>query len=219
MVKRMRKSGMVAGIGFLVAAVILLGIRTINVSAQTDETFEELITRLYREDSIPVSNGTFLDLGNYEDTYSNMGYYRLIPLLEAGHFVLSLDLSWTSANNTPNTSTSGCGVMFNSGSDSSNIMTFSLLMDGSAYLYGKKDNKPLYYGKKFYTLPAVNGEAHLMMVVNEDKTDIYIDGEPIYQKTGLPVLGKSFGFMILSGTYQGFGTRCTHDNIHLYTWE
>ena len=202
----------------MIAAVIFLGMQNACVLAQTDETFEELITRLYREDSIPVSNGTFLDLGNYEDTFSNMGYYRLIPLLEAGHFVLSVDLSWTSANKTQDTSTSGCGVMFNSGPDSSNIMTFSLLMDGSAYLYGTKDNKPLYYGKKFYTLPAVNGNAHLMMIVNEDKADIYIDGEPIYQKTGLPVWGNSFGFMILAGTYQGFGTRCTYDNIHLYSW-
>ena len=181
--------------------------------------FSDLIAQLKEQSVIPDLEGNFLSFGDFEDSYTNMGYFSGTPIIETENFVLSTNISWSSANQTPNSITSGCGIIFDyAANGSSDHLLLSFRMDGNIYMTGHKGYNNLSYGKKAYTLPSVLGEVDLVLVYNGGNAAIYANGNLIMQKNGLPFMGEALGFAVLSGTYQDFGTRCNFRDINVYTW-
>lgn len=196
----------------------LLGIPAVQAQEKAADSFSDLIAQFQQEGVIPNENGKFLALGDFEDSYANMGYYSVTPLLEAEHFVLSANLSWSSGNQTPNTMTAGCGIVFNAAENNTDHLLMSVRMDGSIYITGAGNYTNLSYGKFPFGIPTVVGEKKLVFVVDGAKGFVYIDGKQMAQRNDLSVWGNVVGIAVLAGTYQDFGTRCVFRNIEIYTW-
>lgn len=208
--------------GQLILLIILLILLFTVGSAAADETdpgFSDLIIRLKEESVIPDTEGSFLSFGEFEDDYANMGYYKGTPFLESERFVLSANISWTSANQTPSGMTSGCGVLFDTADNGVDHLLLSFRMDGNVYMTGFKGYGYLSYGKYGYANPSILGEVDLVLVYDGSNARVYANGNLIMQKTGLPFMGENLGFAVLAGTYQDFGTRCTFRDINVYTWQ
>ena len=220
--KMNRKRNVIFLFCFLTAVLlfsgILSGIAAEDTAADPELAFEEKIAGLEEKGLIPAASGTYLSLGDYEDSLALMGYVRKVPLMEAENFVISVHMAWESANRTPNTQTAGCGIIFNSGNGSSDYVLASVRMDGAVYITGLKYYTQLSYGKFFYGLPSVEGSADFLMIVNNQKASVYVNDQLIATASNIPVMGNEIGLGILSGTYQDFGNRCKFGDIRIYTW-
>ena len=209
----------------LLTAVFLISGSLFGIMAADGDTadpelaFEGKIADLEEKAMIPLASGTYISLGDYEDSLAQMGYVRKIPLMEAENFVLSVHLTWSSGSRTPDTQTSGCGIIFNAEEGSADHMIVSVRMNGAVYITGLKRYTELSYGKYYYGLPNVEGSADLLMIVNDRKVSVYLNETFIGSGTDFPEIGNEIGLGILSGTYQDFGTRCKFEDIRLYTWE
>lgn len=206
----------------MVLAVLLIfaGCVQADDEPETEEdAFAALIAELKEEGEIPDTEGNYYRMGDFEDSFANIGFFRGIPLLESDHFVLSADLSWTSGSTIPNSATSGCGFFFNMGDENNNHLKVSLRMDGRIYLDGAKDYSPLSYWNNYLASPSMEGRGSLMLLVNGDRAVVFLNGERYREQDNLPTWGSAAGLAILSGTNQDFGTRCRFGSISLYTWE
>ena len=143
----------------------------------------------------------------------------MTPLMEADHFVISANLEWFSANMTPNSVTNGCGFFFGGSNGSNDHLMVSLRGDGNLYFSGQRNYTVLSYGKISFSLPSRTGEADLCLIVDGNKSTVYLNGEQFLQRSELPVTGDVLGLAVLSGTFMDYGTKCLFDNIQIFTWE
>ena len=207
---------------FLSLCVLMtLGIMDISGARGEDgkeESFHDLIEQLKLENSIPQENGRFLFLGDYADSYANMGYLSAVQLWEAERFVFSSKISWESGFQTPDTMTSGCGVFFNAASDSGDHLMVSVRMDGNLHISGSRSYSYLSYVRIPWQNPSVEGEAELSVIVDGKELSVYINGQKMWQRGDMPVMGDAAGLAVLSGTNLDFGTRCSFTDISIYTW-
>ena len=186
---------------------------------ETGMTFADQIGALEAEGLIPATSGTYLYLGDYEDSLAQLGYLRKIPLMEAENFAASVHLSWESGSRIPDTQTAGCGIIFNSSDGSNDYMMASVRMDGMVYISGSRNYSKLSYGKFYYGLPAVEGSADLLVIVNDHTVSVFLDGNNLAVVPDFLPMGNEIGLGILSGTYQDFGTRCKFEDICFYIWQ
>ncbi len=170
------------------------------------------------EDGLISLGGHTTDYGDYENEWAQINYYQWLTFEHTNRFVFSANIAWESASATPNNFISGCGVVFNSASGNANHLLASVRMDGFVYIDGFRNYSELSYGKYGYGRPSTKGSADFVLVVNEDKAAIYLDGQRVVQKANLAVMGDGVGVATLSGTNKDFGTRCNYKDIFFYTW-
>ena len=185
----------------------------------SDAAFADMIRSFAENGLIPGTNGNYISLGDYEDSFANMGYSAMTPLWEAEHFVISAKLDWNSANMTPNSVTNGCGFYFHAVDNTKDHLMVSLRGDGNMYLSGQRNYTILSYGKHPFALPSRAGSADLCLIVDGSDLTIYLNGEQFLRQSDLPVSGNVLGVSVLSGTFQDYGTKCTVGNINIFTWE
>ncbi len=191
-----------------------------SVFAQDEEVEEAFYAFLeeLEDDGLIKTNGTSTYYGDYEDEWAQIDYYQWLTFQHADRFVFSANISWASGSSTPNNYAAGCGVVFNSASGNANHLLASIRMDGNIYFDGIRNYKYLSYGKYGYGRPSVKGSADFVLVVDNDKATIYLDGQRVVRKADLPIMGDGVGLATLSGTNRDFGTRCTYKDIYFYTW-
>ena len=204
----------------LLLSAVLFVLSFLSAQAAEEEgSFSELIEQFVQEGIIPDVGGRFLTFSDFEDSFRNMGYFQATPLFEAEHFVLSSKIAWTSANQAPNAMTSGCGILFNAASGSSDHLLLSFRMDGNIYLTGYKNYRSLSYGKYAYAIPSSSGETQVTLVVDGERAVVYVKDQPVMQRSDLTEIGDRVGFAVLAGTFQDFGTRCSFSDINVYVWD
>ena len=207
---------------FLSLIVLLTGICFMTAMAQDDSdenSFSDFIAKLKADQTIPDLPGEIISYGSYERSLANTGYWDAIPLLEADQFVIGAKFKIESGIRTPNGLNSGCGFFFNTAPGGSQFLMASVRMDGNAYLKGESTRSSLSYGSFNYSSPSNYKEGEMMLVYAGNRAEFYLDGEFILSQSNLPVMGNMVGLGILSGAYSDFGTRCTFDDIQVYTWE
>ena len=187
-------------------------------SDSADEAFQSLLDRLSSDRVIPNVDGETTYWGDYEDEWAQIGWYQWITFEHSNRFVFSANVSWDSASETPNNFESGCGVLFNEGNSNTNHLLASVRMDGLVYFSGFRNSNYLSYGTYKYGRPSIKGSADLVLVVDNDRATVYLNGERVVRKADLPVMGDGVGLTTLSGTNRDFGTRCTWKDIYVYTW-
>lgn len=210
----MKKKMLLAGI-----LVLLLSFGCVYADAVKDAVFNDLIDSLREDGVIPRTRGTVTCFGNYSEDYKNMGMARWFILKESPNFVLNAKVHWLNANETPNGRVAGCGVVFASATGTENHLMFSIRMDGHAYFTGRNAYKNLSYGKYYYGNPWWEGEAEITVVVSGTNATFYMNGQRMFFQPEIPVPGTGIGLAVLSGTNYGFGTRCSWEDIYLFTWE
>ena len=186
--------------------------------SEAEKAFDNTLESLRKEGRIPAAGGSSTYWGDYEDEWAQLGWYQWITFENSNHFVFSANVSWASASQTPNNFESGCGLIYNIGNGNSNHLMASIRMDGLVYFTGFRNNNYLSYGTYKYGKASTSGSADFVVVVDNDKATVYIDGQRIVQKAELPVMGNGVGLCTLSGTNKDFGTRCTWKDIYVYTW-
>ncbi|MBR6088364.1 MAG: hypothetical protein IKP86_00425 [Anaerolineaceae bacterium] len=203
----------------IIFAAALLLIMVAAVPASADEiAFKNLISRLSDEGLVPDSRGTITSYGTYEDNLALLGYVQWFPLREAKNFVLSAKVDWTNSMEHPDSTKAGCGFIYQAQEDGPNHMMASVRLDGTMHISGLKDYVYLKYGNVYYGQPSVEGSADLTIVVNDIYLTVFVNGERVIQKAGLPIFGSSIGLATLSGTNFSWGTKCSWSDIYLYTW-
>lgn len=94
----------------------------------------------------------------------------------------------------------------------------SIRMDGLVYFTGYRNHQHLSYGTYRYGKASTKGSADFVLVVDNGKASVYLDGRRVVQKAELPVMGDGVGLCTLSGTNKDYGTRCTYKDIFFYSW-
>lgn len=203
----------------IISGLLIFNIGNICANTESDDTFADMIRTFAENGIIPGTDGNYLSLGNYEDSFANMGYSGMTPLLEADHFVISASLEWVSAIKTPNSATNGCGLFFGADDKTGNHLMVSVRGDGNLYFSGHRKYTVLSYGKIPFNQPSYTGSAELCLIVDGSDVTVYLNGEHFLDRKELPVSGNVVGLAVLSGTFQNYGTKCSFENINIYTWE
>ena len=191
---------------------------TTTYSYSADEEFRELVADLMANGTVPKSSGTFGFHEDYENEWAQINWYQWETFVTTKNFVVSADITWKSASNTPNYDSSGCGFVFRA-KDTSNNLYAALDMDGQFRFGGIRNGSWLGFGKYQYGPIATKGSAQMVLVVNEEKATVYVDGSKIGEARAIPIMDEGgLAFTVFSGTNKDYGTRCTFRNVYYYTW-
>lgn len=201
-------------------SLALTGITAVfaQIPEEADEAFHDLLSELHEDRVVSDISGDYTYYGDYEDEWAQIDYYQWVTFEQSNRFVLSANISWQSASQTPNYFAAGCGVIFNEGDGNSNHLLASIRMDGLVYFTGYRNHNYLSYGTYRYGPASTKGSYDFVLVVDNGKASVYLDGRRIVQKAELPVMGDGVGLCTLSGTNKDYGTRCTYKDIFFYSW-
>ena len=203
----------------MILLLVFISCGKVFADAAKDAEFNDLVDSLREEGVIPRVRGSVTYFGNFEDNSANMGYSQWFTITEAENFVLKGKLTWTSASTTPSFVYAGCGVVFGADPATGNHLLLSVRMDGFVYMSGTKGQTPLSYGRYYYGNPWWEGSADIMLVLNGDTASFYMNGQRMFAVPGVLIQGNGVGPAALSGTYSDFGTRCTWEDLYLFSWE
>ena len=191
---------------------------TTTYSLSAEESFRDMIAGFKDEGLIPDYDGSFNFHEDYENEWAQINWYQWESFDYTRNFVISADITWKSASSTPNYDKSGCGFVFRS-QDTSNNLYAAVNMDGNAHFGGIRNGSWLNYGSYRYGSFSTKGSAQMVLVVNEDRATVFVDGARLGQQWNLALdEAGSLAFSVWSGTNKDFGTRCTFQNVYYYTW-
>ena len=95
-----------------------------------------------------------------------------------------------------------------------------LSMDGYGLLKKWVDGKEEVVVKQRYgNVDIPQGNAELLLSVQDDRAAFYVDGEEIYNIYDGNIDPGTLSFSVLSGTNKGFGTRCEWTNTGLMVFD
>ena len=191
---------------------------TTSYSADAENEFRDLIAEFKEDGVIPNSSGKFYFHEDYKAEWAQINWYQWESFDTAQNFVISADIDWKSASDTPNYGSAGCGFVFRS-QDTNNNLYGSVNMDGKVHFGGFKSGNILNYPAYNYGPASTRGTAQFILVVNGEQAFAYVDGSKVSSQYGLAVTGPGMlAFNVMSGTNKDFGTRCTFRNIYYYVW-
>lgn len=207
-----------AAVCLITSFAMIRPVQADEIPAAAEKAFDSMLEKLNKDGVVSSTDGDSTYWGDYTDEWAQIGWYQWITFEHTNRFVFSANVSWDSASQTPNNFESGCGLMFNIGNGNSNHLLASIRMDGMIYFTGIRNSNYLSYGTYRYGKSSIKGSADYVVVVDNDKATVYIDGERVVRKADLPVMGDGVGLSTLSGTNKDFGTRCTWKDIFMYKW-
>ena len=191
---------------------------TTSYSYSAEEDFRDLVADLKANGTIPQGSGDFHFHEDYENEWAQINWYQWETFADATNFVVTADITWKSASNTPNYDNAGCGFVFRT-QDTSNNLYAAVNMDGLVHFGGIRGGSWLNYGRYKYGPITTKGKAKMVLVVNGDKATVYVDDSRIGEQRNLALLDEGgLAFSVWSGTNKGYGTRCTFQNVYYYTW-
>jgi hypothetical protein len=185
---------------------------TPNLAAtQQYDSFYTWVEKFSAEGSIPSAKGKYNPMDDFSDSFAKSGYFTWATYtnLESTNFILQAKVKIANAT-TENSSKSGCGFVFMD-TFSNHALFFAL--DGNAnYRTNGGDRGSKYVDKTLYeNLDGVT----LTVLLNDKALSFYVNDKKAITQT---VYGGPFyaGPAILSGTSEGFGTRCDFSEIVLW---
>jgi hypothetical protein len=135
------------------------------------------------------------------------------------NFVIRSDVTWDSASDSANWPFSGCGWVFGE-RDSDNFHMAYLSLDGYGLLKKWVEGKEEVVVKHRYgNLDLPQGSTELLLSVQDDRAAFFINGEEMYNIYDGNIDPGKLSFTVLSGTNQGFGTRCEWKNTGLMIFD
>ncbi len=204
---------------FLVSVCVFTSFDLALSESNTDELFMGRISMLMKDNAIPKRKGTIISLGDFDDYCTTYGNIQITPLLETQHFVFFSNLTWASTTEKTDVLKSGCGIVMHYMPETKESVVISLRMDGNIYFDGMKNYRSFNLGSYYFRKQALEHTVELLVVVDGERAIVYIDGNRIVTKANLPVTGSYFGLCSISGAYQpDYGTRCTFNDMFIYTW-
>ena len=183
-----------------------------------EDEFRSLVADMKQRGIIPESSGYFRYHEDYENEWAYIRWYQWESFDMAKNFVISADLEWHSASNTPNFEDAGCGFVLRA-QDTNNNLYAALNMDGKVHFGGIHNGSWLGYKSFSYGSHSTKGTAQLVVVANEGTISAYVDGSFIGQQLDVAITSSgSLAFSTFSGTNKDYGTRCSFRNVYYYVW-
>lgn len=186
---------------------------TANLAAtQRYDSFTGWLEKLVADQSIPSMDGKYHAFDDYSDSFAKIGYFNWATYndYQPTNFIVQAKVQIANET-TQNAFKSACGFVF-ADQFSNHALFFSL--DGNAnYRTEGADRGSKYLDSTFYQNP---GGVTLTVVLSNKALTFYVNDRKAISQT---VYGGPFsvGPAILSGTSEGFGTRCDFTDIVL--WE
>jgi hypothetical protein len=200
--------------------------QTVNIEADAVAAADPVATDLSaqvqkfnEEGRIPTTDGEYINLEDFSDTFSQIGYYQAYPIgIELENFVFIGHLKWSTA--TVTSDNSACGILFGGQPDNSDYAVF---LDKSRVYFSSSTARNNYELGKTSGTGRINfgnpAEADFSLVVYQTHAYVYVDGKFIGEYTlskDKPLKG-SFGYGIISGTNKDYGTSCEITNAGLWS--
>lgn len=186
---------------------------TPNLAAtQRYDSFQVWLEKLAADGSIPSLDGKYHSLDDYSESFAKIGYFNwsLYDTYLPTNFIVQAKVQIANET-TENAFKSACGFVFND-QFSTHAMFFAL--DGNAnYRTNSTDYGSKYLDSTLYQNP----DGVLLTLIVSNKTVLfYVNDRQAISQT---VYSGPFhvGPAILSGTSEGFGTRC--DFTEMVLWE
>jgi hypothetical protein len=183
-----------------------------------EEDMKKEVQSLAGQKLVSSSKGTYYRVQDFTGEWAKLSYYHWWPLnRKPENFAIRADINWESAKPLGNPSKSGCGFVFHENSISDLHLSF-LSMDGYVRNYRTEKNvvsdlKGNYAGK--FNYPA--DKAKIMLVVDYQWITVFVNGKQVVRFQDDRLDGGGLAFAVASGSNNGFGTRCTFQNVDL--WE
>jgi hypothetical protein len=187
------------------------------------EDFLALVQKYHDAGQISTTDGDYVELDDYEHALANKLSYEWTETgVTAKNFIVSADFEWSNAVNTVNIS--GCGFVFRSQPDGDHYL---IILDAASgvKLASSTDRGTFSMGspqngdQKISDFGSGPYQANFTMIVNEFKTYVYLNdiyqGEFQLLEYRITESG-SLANAVLSGTFDGYGTRCKMTNVRAW---
>jgi len=167
-----------------------------------------------------LTSAEYYRLDDFDESWAQINWYQWWNTgFQPEDFVIRVDSSWETASNTANWFSSGCGFVYSEDGVENHYMTF-LALDGNVHTYRYINNqftemKGGYFGK----VGTPEGEAELIIVVNNQRMTFFVDGRKVVQFDDRNISSGNLGFTLNSGTNKDYGFRCLMQNIDLWILE
>ena len=186
------------------------------VATQKVDEFISILEEHFDEEFVANKEGDYNFLNDYSDSYTEEEYYRWSTYnLNIRNFVLKAHVEMSTANHlSPST---GCGVIYRTlGSD----FFDAVIIKQNGFVQYIVDNQR-YNSREFgnFTNPV---EFDLLLIVYGQEVKLFID-----EKEALVIEASTFftdytsegdfGFLVLSGSSEDYGSHCAFSNIDF--WE
>ena len=192
-------------------------------ATQQYEDFLALVQKYHAAGQVSTTAGEYVKLDNYEHALANKLSYEWTETgVTAKNFIVSADFEWSNAVNTVNIS--GCGFVFRSQSngdhyliilDASSGVKLASSTDRGTFSMGSPQN-----GEQILTeFGSDPYQATFTLIVNDFKTYIYVNDiyQGNYQLLDYRITESgSLANAVLSGTFEGYGTRCKMTNVRAW---
>jgi len=169
----------------------------------------------------PGTSGTYIPLPDVEREWAQLGWYEWGLTGETPrNFVLSALVTWESASETPDWNLAGCGVIFRENGPENFYAIFNTLDGRTRFdrtVNGASAN--LVINKPGFSSFDQTGQSSILLVANGSQFIFFVDGSESFSRADMGLSEGALGLAVLSGTNQGFGTRCTWSNIELFEFE
>jgi len=185
---------------------------TPNLAAtQQYDSFYAWVEKFSADGSIPSVKGKYNPMDDYSNSFAKSGYFTWATYtnIETTNFIIQAKVKIANET-TENASKSGCGFVFTD-TFSNHALFFAL--DGNAnYRTNGGDRGSKYVDKTLYQNP---DGVTLTVLLSNKALSFYVNDKKTITQT---VYEGPFhvGPAILSGTSEGFGTRCDFSNIVLW---
>jgi hypothetical protein len=184
------------------------------------EPMYELVQELHADGHLSTTEGTFHRIPDFEESWAQINWYQWWPTgFKPADFVIQADASWDSASTTANWYTSGCGFVFREDGVPNHYLAY-LGLDGYVYFTRTVKSDSSFLGRSYYgRVDTPSGEAHIMLVVEDNKFTFFVNGERVHTRTDQGLVSGNLALTLLSGINTDFGTRCTMTDIELWVIE
>ena len=196
-------------------------------AAETDPEIAELERKMNEDLDFLLDQGVISEIGeeftpfeDFKQEFAQLNYFTWWNTeFEPSSFVIRADVKWSSASDIANWPFSGCGWVFGE-SDDENFHLAYLSLDGYGFLKKWVNGNEEVVVKNYYgPLSTPEGEAELILAVQDQRAAFYVNGEEVYNTYDGNITPGTLSFSVHSGTNKGFGTRCEMTDIGLMVFE
>ncbi len=182
------------------------------------KTMYNRVLELNQNNQVKTTEGTYYHLDDFDESWAQINWYQWIPTdYSPSNFVLHAYTAWKSASTTADWWSSGCGFVFRE-QDNDNYYMIFLALSGYVKLTRMLNGNPMMIARSYYgQVDTPNGEAEIMLVVEDKYISYFINGKRITHISDPNLKDGRLGMTLVSGTNKDFGTNCQMTDIEL--WE
>jgi hypothetical protein len=190
-------------------------------AAAREDAYRGVIQKLFDEGKITTTKGEYIPLENYEENEARINTPFIYNLgYDTDNFMISSDLTWSSASDNANWPTSGCGFLYGYKDRYTADLTF-LGLDGFTHSLRFRPDKPvgLYAYQKWGEPDRPKGQARARLLMFDKRVTVYVNDQIANEFFNSLYSGGELGLSVFSGTNKDYGTRCYFKNIELFLFD